>query len=70
MPSQVTLAGLIEDYQQDDQNKRTHMRTHISYEGTLEKMYATHFSIRHSRYFLENCLHFSDLWPADFRQLM
>lgn len=41
-----------------------HIRRHNRENG------CTHFSIRHSRYFLENCLHFSDLWPADFRQLM
>lgn len=27
------------------------------------------FSIRHSRYFFEKRLHFSDWWPKDFRQL-
>lgn len=29
----------------------------------------THFSMRHSRYNFEKCLHFSDWWPEVFRQL-
>lgn len=29
----------------------------------------THFSIRHCKYFLENCRHLSDLWPEVLRQL-
>uniref|UniRef100_A0A2P2K239 Uncharacterized protein n=1 Tax=Rhizophora mucronata TaxID=61149 RepID=A0A2P2K239_RHIMU len=28
------------------------------------------FSIRHCKYFFDKCLHLSDLWPEDLRQLI